>query len=126
LLGQLGWGWIPELITPTAMIVAQAIIAFPINYTNEAEVHNVTAEYITHAVHGAAGEDLREHSEMGIFRWRICPSQSARPFARFWRGFWKARRVRLPYPFNKVIKTKGFYERAMASVRRSGVSFSMA
>jgi tungstate transport system permease protein len=30
LLGGLGWEWIPDLFTPSAMVVAQAIIAFPL------------------------------------------------------------------------------------------------
>jgi tungstate transport system permease protein len=30
LLGGLGWEWIPDLFTPSAMVIAQAIIAFPL------------------------------------------------------------------------------------------------
>jgi len=29
-LGSLGWGWLPTLFTPAAMIIAQAVISFPL------------------------------------------------------------------------------------------------
>jgi 8-oxo-dGTP pyrophosphatase MutT (NUDIX family) len=48
-------------------------------YPNGAEVHNVTAVYLTRDVHGAACLDLSEHSEIGYFPLEKLPEPVSPP-----------------------------------------------